>query len=130
MADHVAESDRRVLIGHRAVTRKAHSCYGAAIDHTAYSSFLRGLDDRACSLDVGGIHLARIARPEPIIGGNVEDSFASGHSLFQRLDVGKVARNTLPRNASDVLRAAGLTDQEAQVGALLGKDASDVASDK
>src|SRR3954471_16580381 len=60
----------------------------------------------------------------------MEDGFAASHSLLQRVGIGEVAGHALAGSVGDVLEAARLTHQEAQVGALLREHASNVASDE
>src|SRR4051794_13534971 len=72
----------------------------------------------------------RTAGPKTVIGGDMEYGFAASHSLFQRVGIGEVASDALAGNDGDVLKAACLTHQQAQVGTLLREHASNVASDE
>src|SRR5580698_11258504 len=84
MPDHVGERDGRVLVDDGAVGLESHRRYAGGVDDTPDALFAGDTQQLAGTVYIGGIHLLRIAHPEAIVGGNMEDEVAIAHTGTKR----------------------------------------------
>jgi hypothetical protein len=126
VADHVGEHDRRLFVTQLAIRRESHGRDGAGVHHAADTLLSGGPDDIAGALDVGAIHLLRVAHPKAVIGGNVEDEIAALHAASKGFRVSEISGHELRFKLFYVRRPAGLSRQQAKLGALRGQLARNV----
>ena len=105
------------LVGGRALAQR--QCRDAAGIDDARDAGLRGrLHDVARPLDIGGHDLAGIARPEPIIGGDVKEIAHALHRRLHRGGVAKIALRDLDAVSRQIGERAGRADERAHRLAL------------
>src|SRR5207245_1777212 len=94
-ADHVGEGDGRVLGPGRAVRREPEGADGRGIDDPPHTGLAGRLEDRARTVDVHAVQLGRIARPQPVVRGDVVERIGARHGARQRGAVEQVALHDL-----------------------------------
>src|SRR5438128_5299218 len=128
--NHFPQGYWRSFVRQVTIPGEAHGGHTTGVHNPPYALKLRCLNHRPGPFHVGAIHLPRVWRPQPVIGSHVEHELASRHSFAQRLRVAQVADYPLAADAFDVSRRTSRADKQAQVGALIGKSAGYMASNK
>ena len=119
MADHVGERNRRIFVCRTAVAGEAHGGDTGCVDDAAHAVFARGLQDGPRAFDVRAVHFFRIAHPEPVVGGDVENDLAVRHGFFEGRGIAQIAGRGFGLEVCEIFQVAGGADEQAEVGALL-----------
>ena len=90
-ADHVVEGHRRLLVRRRAAGCLAQHRDGGGVDDALHPLPERLLHELARARHVGAVHGLRVAHPDPVVGGDVEQCRAALQGLRQRLAVREIA---------------------------------------
>jgi hypothetical protein len=121
-ADTLAFAEGSALVGRRAVGTQRKGCHAAGVNYALDAGTQCFFHDRACSVHVGEHDLIGIARPQPIIGGDMEDITHAGHGPADGDRVAQVPLAELDPQCGKVIAAAARPDQGAnrEVPALEG----------
>ena len=80
VADHVRQRNGSLLVHDGSVGLEAHRRDAGGVDDALDANLTRQLQQLACAIDVGGIHLFRIAHPQPVVGRYMNQSIAASQA--------------------------------------------------
>src|SRR5580704_7600238 len=89
-----------------------------------------GGQDSPCTLYIGAVHLFRIANPKPVISCDMKHHVTACHRLLNGFRIAQIADQTIRIQPLDISQIAAGTNQQPQVGSLLGQYLSDMTSYK
>ena len=130
VADHVGQRNRRVLIRRMPVAGESHGRNAGGVDHASHAILPRRFQNRPRAVDVGPVHLRRIAHPEPVVGRHVKHGIASRHGFFEGSSIAQIPGCGLRLETLQIVQIASWTDQQPQVRALIGKNAGNMGAQK
>src|SRR6185437_15274845 len=105
-ADHVVEVDGGIFVGRRAVVTQAQRGDAGGMHDAPHATMLRRQQHVVGAADIGVANLARIAGPQPVIGGDVEQALAILQRRFERRRIQQIAANDLDIQAVEICDVA------------------------
>ncbi len=130
VADHLRQRNRRIFIHDCAVRLESHRRNARRIDHTLNTSLSRQLQQLPRPIDVGGVHLLRIANPQPIVRRNMHQRIAASERRTQLLRLPQIAGDHLSIDSHKRIQPARLPRQQPKTRTFRRVSPGHMATDK
>src|SRR5205823_4213373 len=116
-------------LGARAtLPRQSERTDARGVDDALHPGARAGLEHGARALDVGAVDLRRIAGPEPVVAGHVEDPRAARDRRGHGVGLEDVAAHHLDRATLERLETAGRTSEDPDAIAVREEKARHIGS--
>ena len=126
--DHVVEAHGRGLGPGPTLRGQPKRAHARGVDDALHPGARAGLEHGARALDVGAVDLRRIAGPEPVVAGHVEDSRAARDRRGHGVGLEDVAAHHLDRATLERLETAGRTSEDPDTIAVREEKARHIGS--
>ena len=81
------------------MARHRNRCDRAGVDEFLGARAPRGLEQIPRAVHVGFVNLSRVARPQPVVGGDVKDARNSRHGSIKRCGVAQISGTAFGRES-------------------------------